>query len=734
MMETSKAIATKTTLIDVTRCIGCRACQVACKNWNDCEGEHTELLPDLGIQNPVALSANTFTLITSHEIPDEHAPGGLHYVFTMQRCLHCLQPACVSACPTTALSRLPDGPVSYDSDKCIGCRYCIWACPWGVPAAEWDSLAPKIQKCTHCADRAEQPAPASRNGDPLADLELSEFSKNIVVPACVKACPADALTFGDRDDILAEAHRRIAARPEKYIDHVYGEKEAGGTSVVYLSSVPFAKLGLPDLGDKPYPAHSSFALHAVPPAVMAVGAVLGTTYAALKRRASRIALVNASTGTTAGDDHHVEFEPIREKLLTPFNWGLIALMGFGLISLVARFVLGLGGSTHLSDTYAWGLWIVFDLIWIAIAAGAFATAGLIYVFRRKDLYSMGRSAVLMGLLSYSFVTVTLVADLGLPWNFYQLGLQAPEQSAMFEVSWCVGLYVTILLLEFLPVPLEHLGFGRAMQTWRRWSGLYVVLAVAGFVFLLSRNIAMTAGAAAVFALLAWAFRPSEGKQYEPIMLAIAAVTLSTMHQSSLGSLFLLMPDKLAAQWWSPVMPVSFFLSSIASGTALVILIEMWIAKAWDRKLRMEQLASMGAITFWSLLVYLVWRLGDMALRGQFAGALTGRMGALFVAEIVLGGIVPLALLSSKAQRARPKTLLVGALLTTLGVVLNRVNVVSLAIHLKGARPQFSPEHYTPAIVEWGVSIGLIAAAIFLFGLGARLMPVLPKESTEAGRH
>src|SRR5206468_5742639 len=111
---------------------------------------------------------------------------------------------------------------------------------------------------------------------------------------------------------------------------------------------------------------------------------------------------------------------------------LLALMAFGAISFVIRFALGLGGSTHLSNTYAWGLWIVFDLVWIAIAAGAFATAGLIYVFQRKDLYSMGRSAVLMGLLSYTFVTVTLIADLGLPWHSYQLALQSPEQSAMFE--------------------------------------------------------------------------------------------------------------------------------------------------------------------------------------------------------------------------------------------------------------------------------------------------------------
>src|SRR4030095_1962004 len=113
--------------------------------------------------------------------------------------------------------------------------------------------------------------------------------------------------------------------------------------------------------------------------------------------------------------------------------------------------------------------------------------GVIYVLQRKDLYGLGRTAVLMGLLSYSFVMVPLVAALGLPWNSSQLALQAPEHSAMFEVSWCVGLYVTILLLEFLPVPLEHLGLTRAVAAWRRWSGAYVALAMTLFVYVLSRN-------------------------------------------------------------------------------------------------------------------------------------------------------------------------------------------------------------------------------------------------------
>jgi formate dehydrogenase iron-sulfur subunit len=638
----------------------------------------------------------------------------------MQRCLHCLEPACVSACPTTALFRQPDGPVSYDSDPCIGCRYCILACPWGVPTTDWDSLKPKIHKCTHCADRCEQPAPASRNGQSLSSEESQKFLADFVAPACVKACPADALRFGEREEMLAEARRRIAARPDKYVDHIYGEKEAGGTSVMYLSAVPFQKLGFPDVGTKPYPGFSRFALHAVPPAVMAVGALLGGACLFFKRRALAMA------GVGEAHEHHPEFAPLKRKVMTPFAWLLLALMGLGAASFVSRFLRGLGGSTGLSDTYPWGLWIVFDLVWIALAAGAFATAGLIYVLQRKDLYTIGRSAVLMGLLSYSFVMVTLIADLGLPLHSYQLALQAPEQSAMFEVSWCVGLYVTILLLEFLPVVLDRFGYTRAKEAWQRWSGAYVALATAGFVFMLSRNVAYAAVAGAIFAGLAWLFRAREGK-FEPIILAIAAVTLSTMHQSSLGSLYLLMNEQLAPQWWSPVLPISFFLSSIAAGTALVVLVEMWIAKGWKRPLRTSQLAAMGQITFWSLLVYLAFRIGDLAFRGQLAHAFEGKLGALFAVELLLGGLLPLALLSRASLRLKPNVLFLGALLAALGIVLNRVSVVLLAMEMRGTMPGFAPKSYTPSIVEWGLSIGLIAATVFLFGIGARMFPVLERD-------
>jgi formate dehydrogenase iron-sulfur subunit len=707
----------RTTLIDITNCIGCHACQVACKQWNDRDGEQTELLPDLGFQNPATLSARTYTLISFHELVDEKAPGGLRDAFVMRRCLHCLQPACVSACPTTALFRQSDGPVVYNADKCIGCRYCMLACPWDVPTAEWNSLKPEIQKCTHCADRTGQPLPKARNGFPLTVLETQTFKETSPVPACVKACPADALRYGEREEMLTEARRRIGSRPGRYVDRIYGEKEAGGTSVLYLSAVPFDKLGFPEVGEKAFPAYSKVALAAVPPAVIALGATLAMAYSYFRKRVAAVA------GAPHGEEHHPEFERLPNKLLTPVNLVLLLLIAFCGVAMVARFVLGLGGSTHLSDTFPWGLWIVFDLVWIAVAAGAFAMAGIIYIFQRKDLYALGRTAVLMGLLSYSFVTVTLIADLGLPWHFYQLGLQAPEHSAMFEVSWCVGLYVTILLFEFLPVPLEYFGLTRAMASWKRWSGVYVALAMALFVYVLSRNPLYAAVTLAIFGAVAWKFRSST----EPIMLAIAAVTLSTMHQSSLGSLYLLMPNSLAAQWWSPVLPINFFLSSIVAGTALVVLIAMWIDRAWPSHFRQEQLASVGQITFWALVVYLTFRFGDLALRGQLASAFSGRMALAFAAEVLLGGLVPLILLSRASLRARRGLLLLGTLLAVLGVIYNRLNVVIFAMDLRGRMPWVAPERYAPSLVEWGISIGLIAATIFLFGLGARWVPVLPKQ-------
>jgi formate dehydrogenase iron-sulfur subunit len=468
-------------------------------------------------------------------------------------------------------------------------------------------------------------------------------------------------------------------------------------------------------------------LLAAPAGVSAAQAGLSAAQAGLSAAQAGLSAAQAGPQAAAKPIAHEEFEKLQARLWTPFNLLMVALMALGALSFATRFARGLGGSTNLSDTWPWGLWIIFDLVWIAAAAGAFATAALIYVFQRKDLYGLGRAAVFIGLLSYSFVTVTLVADLGRPWNAYQLALQAPEHSAMFEVSWCVGLYVTVLLFEFVPVVFENRGWSGALALWKRWSGAYVALIATMFVWLLSRSPAYATAAAVVFAALAWVFRARTNK-FEPIILAIAAGTLSTMHQSSLGSLFLLMPTKVAPQWWSPTMPIAFFLSSIAAGTAMMVIIGVWISKGWGRPMRRTRVASMGQITFWSLLAYVVFRLGDMAARGQLTSAFSGRFGTLFTVEIA-SAVLALVILGRDAWRSRPAVACAGAALTAGGIVLHRVNVVYLAMQPDGPMPWTAPSTYAPAWPEWGLSIGLIAATVFLFGVGVRRLPLLPKPDT-----
>src|SRR5436309_2607579 len=222
-------------LIDTTKCIGCKACQVSCKEWNELPGVQTVLQTSSvfgTFQNPTTLDADTYMLITHHEIDDPNAPGGFRNIFTKRQCMHCDEPACVSACPVTALKKDEEGPVVYQPDICIGCRYCMLACPFGAISAEWNSLAPKITKCTLCVDRLHPVAPVERNGQPLSLADAKRFTTAHAVPACVKQCPADALDWGDREEMLGKARARIKDGNGKYVDHIYGEKEAGGTATL----------------------------------------------------------------------------------------------------------------------------------------------------------------------------------------------------------------------------------------------------------------------------------------------------------------------------------------------------------------------------------------------------------------------------------------------------------------------------------------------------------------------
>ena len=223
-------------LVDTTLCIGCRKCEWACNQSN--------ALPTAELQ----------TFEDERVFRTERRPDAAHYtvvnqygddadpVWTKIQCMHCQDPACSSACIVTAFEKREDGVVAYDPWKCMGCRYCMVACPFQIPTYEWDNaLTPQVRKCTFCLERLDEDK----------------------VPACVAMCPMEALTFGKRDQLLELAHRRIARRPERYVDHVYGEQEAGGTSWLYLSDRPFTEIGLPDVGTDPIPNVTETIQHSV---------------------------------------------------------------------------------------------------------------------------------------------------------------------------------------------------------------------------------------------------------------------------------------------------------------------------------------------------------------------------------------------------------------------------------------------------------------------------------------
>ncbi len=261
-------------LYDATVCVGCKACQVACK-------KRSNLPPELDSQKihemPTDLSANTWTLIKLYRSEDATETS-----FVKKQCMHCVEPACVSVCPVGALQKMPSGPVVYDDEKCIGCRYCMAACPYGVPKYQWSKAFPLIQKCDFCADRQAK-------GEQ---------------PACSEACPTGALQFSNRKALLNLAETRIQKSPDRYVNYVYGKDEAGGTNWLYLSKVAFEKLGFPTLKAKGLPELTWPYLEAVPGIIVVVGSLMSGLYWFFRRREKGLE-ASASTGKESGHgDNH----------------------------------------------------------------------------------------------------------------------------------------------------------------------------------------------------------------------------------------------------------------------------------------------------------------------------------------------------------------------------------------------------------------------------------------------
>lgn len=225
-------------LADTTRCIGCRACEAACSEVNHLPGPARPGDPSI-FESKRTTDSRAYTVVNRYN----GANGAGQPVFVKTQCMHCLQPACASACLVKALEKTPEGPVIYHRDRCIGCRYCMVACPFNIPKFEYETPFPYVQKCQNCFGRIEQGK----------------------IPACAEACPAGTLTFGKRKDLLEIARTRIYQNPERYVHHIYGENEVGGTGWLYISKVPFEKLDFRmNLGTRPYPDFTWGFLSAVP--------------------------------------------------------------------------------------------------------------------------------------------------------------------------------------------------------------------------------------------------------------------------------------------------------------------------------------------------------------------------------------------------------------------------------------------------------------------------------------
>jgi Ni/Fe-hydrogenase subunit HybB-like protein/Fe-S-cluster-containing dehydrogenase component len=700
----------KGVLVDTTICIGCRKCEWACNKANNLPVKPLETFEDKSVfEKERRPNAGAYTMVNRYEgLRDDGNP-----VDVKVQCLHCNDPSCYSACVVTAFTKEENGAVVYDPWRCMGCRYCMVACPFQIPAYEYDNaLTPQVRKCTFCFDRIKKPGG---------------------IPGCVEICPVQCLTFGKRTDLLELAKLKIAKHPDKYIDHIYGEHEAGGTSWLYLSSVPFEELGFVKLENTAPPRLTEGIQHGIfryfiPP--ISLYAILGGIMWLSKEREDRSegnpspqatlsegpeeeeqteekeAGSQAENGSVTQEkntaNHHVKASPVNKKLLTPGVWILLALMALAGVAAFFRFYKGIGAITNLNDQYPWGIWIGIDVATgVALAAGGFTTAALAHIFHRERYEVITRPAILTAMLGYTFVLFGLFFDLGKYYNNWHpiLPQMWSGQSVLFEVGICVALYLTVLYIEFLPIVCERfVGRVNLPGFLRRFNGT-------------------------VDSLLRFARRTlSRTISY----FIIAGVVLSCLHQSSLGGLMLIAPSKVHPLWWTPILPLLFLLSAIAVGFPMVVFESMIASRTFGKKPEMEILSPLARIVPVLLGIYLAFKIGDSAIRGTYGFIFDGTVeSTMFSIEMIFGVIIPMTLLFFRHIRRSPAWLFTSSMLVVLGVAINRINVF-----LVSYTPPYAEKAYFPALGEIVVTAGLIAGFIFCYRVIVTIFPVLSYHTEE----
>jgi len=367
-------------------------------------------------------------------------------------------------------------------------------------------------------------------------------------------------------------------------------------------------------------------------------------------------------------------------LLTPGNLAIAGILAVGLPVLAYRFAFGLGAATHLSQQSPWGLWIGFDMLCgVALAAGGYTLAAAVYMFGLKEYRPVVRAAILTGFLGYVFAVIGLLCDLGQPWRIpYPLVYSWGTTSVMFEVGWCVALYTSVLALEFLPAFFEWLGWTTPLRLLGKIELGAIVL----------------------------------------------GIVLSTLHQSSLGSLFLMAPGKLHPLWYSPFLPVFFFVSSIAAGLAMVIVESRISHRLFHdrtepaRRVDVDRIAlGLGRAAAVVLFAYVFLRLQGVAEAGAWRELATP-WGAWWLVEVGGFALVPSFIFAYGSRHALIGAVRTAALLAIVGVVLNRINVSIIALHWK------NPLVYVPSWMEIVGSVTIVTLGVVTFRWIVNRMPIL----------
>ncbi len=364
---------------------------------------------------------------------------------------------------------------------------------------------------------------------------------------------------------------------------------------------------------------------------------------------------------------------------------LLLLLVVGLFAVVAiyRLIFGIGATTNLTDDVPWGLWVAADImVGVALAAGGFTIAATVYILNLQQYKSLARPAVLTAFVGYVIVALGVFFDVGKPFSLWHPIFMWQPHSIMFEVVWCVVIYTTVLALEFAPSFLEGIGKESLAKAMRAKSVV--------------------------------------------IPLVIMAVTLSFLHQSSLGALFLLMKGKLSHLWWSTMLPYNFFLSAVAVGLAMTSFETIVAGRIFRHPVSMKILQGLARGTALALACYAVVRLGDIIVKGNLGLAFAGTRGSmLFLLEIGLGVLLPMVMLFvlSKGGKRDENSILFAQMLVIGGVILNRVDIVYLSQKVEGVT-------YTPSWMEFALTAGLVAIILVLFRAAMLYLPILKHAELE----